>query len=241
VIEETSERAFLVEGMIHREFRADLSVGDGRTVDVRIVPYGERISHSDGTHGGGRSYQEEFMPGVFNHQLNAPFRVHANIEHDQSSIAKAGHGIALREGADGFYGTFRLLKNQAGETARELIEAGALDGVSLEAREKKTIRGKDGVLRRAKADLRAIAFTRFGAYQGAKVLALREEDEQIIDEEQQAYMPVDIDPEVIERCRRLGMKLPQRYEAHPEPGTPDESGTPDTGTRPSTENTNEQE
>lgn len=212
---------------LYREFKADLAVGDGRTVDVRIVPYGERITH-DGSAPAigippGDPFQEEFMPGVFDHQLNAPNRVHANIEHDQSSIAKAGHGIVLREAKDGFYGTFRLLKNQAGETARELIEAGALDGISLEGTAVRTVRSREGVMQRAKANLRAIAFTRFGAYEGAKVLALREEAVVVNEIE---TVP-ELDPEVVERCRRLGIKLPQRYEAHPATDTPAAAGTPE--------------
>ena len=236
--DETAERPFLVEGLIRREFRADLSVGDGRTVDVRIVPYGERIKHYDGKHGRGSFYEEEFMPGVFNHQLNAANRVLANIEHEESPSASVGHGILLRDAPDGFHGTFRLLDTPAGETARQLIEAGALDGVSLEAKEKKTLRGKDGVLRRAKADLRAIAFTRFGAYKGAKVLALREEAEQVIDEE---LLPVEMDAGVVARLLRQGFAVPDRYVAHPDStGTPALSGTPDDGTR-QTENTTSSE
>lgn len=216
-------------GLLRREFAADLQVGDGRTVDVRIVPYGERIRHNDGKHGRGGWYEEEFVPGVFNHQLSAANRVHANIEHDQSSTATVGYGVLLREEADGFYGSFRLLDTPAGETARQLIEAGALDGVSLEAKEVRTIRGKDGVMRRAKANLRAIAFTRFGSYRGAKVLAMREEPEVTIDEE---LLPVDLDPELVMRLRAQGVELPSRYSAHPATtDTPPDGGTSDDGTR----------
>ena len=220
-------------GLLRREFAADLSVGDGRTVDVRIVPYGERVRHNDGKHGRGGWYEEEFVPGVFNHQVNAANRVHANIEHDESSASTVGYGVLLREEADGFYGSFRLLDTPAGETARQLIEAGALDGVSLEAKEVRTIRGQDGVLRRAKANLRAIAFTRFGSYRGAKVLAMREapddEPEGLIDE---ALLPVDMDPDLIKRLQAQGVELPSRYTAHPAgTDTPAPSGTSEDGTR----------
>jgi hypothetical protein len=34
-------------------------------------------------------------------------------------------------------------------------------------------------------------------------------------------------PEAVERCRRLGIKLPQRYETHPAAnGHPGDAGTP---------------
>lgn len=231
---ETVEIEARESGLLRREYPADLTVGDGRTVDVRIVPYGERVRHNDGKHGRGGWYEEEFVPGVFSHQLNAANRVHANIEHDMNASATAGYGILLREEADGFYGSFRLLDTPAGETARQLIDAGALDGVSLEAKEVRTIRGEDGVLRRAKANLRAIAFTRFGSYLGARVLALREEaegaeEDQLIDE---AILPVDIDPGLIKRLQAQGIELPSRYKAHPaETGPPAQAGTPDDGTR----------
>jgi len=64
------------------------------------------------------------------------------------------------------------------------------------------------------------------------VLAIREaelENEITFDEE---MLPVVPDPELIERCRRLGIRLPQRYQAHPEPAdTPAEAGTSEDGTR----------
>ena len=69
--DETPERAFLT-----RSYAASMSAGDGRTVDVRIVPYGERIQHNDG-HGGlprGVPYTEEWVPGAFSSQVKATGR-----------------------------------------------------------------------------------------------------------------------------------------------------------------------
>ena len=37
-------------------------------------------------------------------------------------------------------------------------------------------------------------------------------------------LPVELDPDLVERCRRLGIDLPQRYQAHPE-----ETDTPSDG------------
>ena len=222
------------DGMIVRSFAAHVTAGDGRTVDVRIVPYGERIKHNDG-HGGfpkGVMYDEEWLPGVFNHQVNAANRVFANVEHQFGIDGVVGHGVALREEPDGFHGSFAIHKTGKGDTALELVNAGALDGVSLEAKPVKNI--KNGtVVQRAKANLYAIAFTRFGAYTGAKVLAVREEATTIDSD----LLPVEIDPELVERCRRLGLKIPQRYEAHPAQDTPDQSGTSEDGTRHAHNNT----
>lgn len=233
--DKTDERPVLL-----REYPADLDVaGDGRTVDVRIVPYGERIEHNDGLGGvpRGEMYREEWVPGVFNHQLNAAFRVLANVEHEKGVNGKVGHGVALREASDGFHGSFRMLETNAGETALQLIKAGAIDGVSLEAAPVKSVRTRDGVVQRVKANLNGLAFTRFGAYKGAKVLAVREEVfEEALDTD---LLPVDLDPELVERCRQLGLELPQRYQAHPaNPDTPPGGGTSVDGTRQPEANTN---
>lgn len=208
-------------GVLHRTYEARLTPGDGRTVDVRIVPYGERITHNDGFGGvaKGVPYQEEWAPGVFSHQERAANRVLANFEHQQDLGGVVGHGIALREGPDGFYGSFKMHETPDGEKALMLVREGVLGGVSVEARPVKNVRTESGVVRRVKAHLHAIAFTRFPAYASAKVLAVREEPAITFDEE---MLPVETDPELIERCRRLGIALPQRFEAHP-----DESGTQD--------------
>lgn len=219
------------DGMIHREFDAHITPGDGRTVDVRIVPYGEQITHNDGLGGvpKGVPYTEEWAFGAFTHQLKAANRVIANCEHEQGILGVVGHGIALRDEHDGLYGSFKIHETAAGDTALTLIREGVYDTVSLEAIPRKAVRTAAGVIQRVKADLRGLAFSRFGAYTGAKILAVREEAE-MIDEE---LLPIEMDPEVIERCRRLGIRLPDRYQAHPdETGTPTEMGTP--GTAPAT-------
>lgn len=220
-------------GLLHREFAAQVTAGDGRTVDVLIVPYGEQIEHNDGFGGvpKGVVYREEWAPGVFDHQVNAANRVLANVEHQEGIAGVVGHGLVLREGADGFYGSFKIHDTPDGDKALLLIREGVFNSVSLEARPRKSQRTLGGVIRRVKADLVNVAFTRFGAYKRAGVLAVREEivDESVIDQE---FLPVNPSPELLERCRALGIELPQRYQAHPvETGTPAEAGTPEDGTR----------
>lgn len=227
------------DGMIHREFEAKVTAGDGRTVDVRIVPYGEQISHNDGLGGvpKGVVYREEWAHGAFSHQLNAANRVIANCEHERGILGVVGHGIALREESTGLYGSFKIHETPAGDTALTLIREGVYDTVSLEAVPRKAVRTAAGVIRRVKADLRGLAFSRFGAYTGAKVLAVREQAE-MIDE---ALLPSDLDPAVLERCRRLGIRLPDRYQAHPdEAGTPTEMGTPGTAPAATTTETTDE-
>lgn len=213
---------------LRRTFHADLVAGDGRTVDVRIVPYGQTAQVSDG----GPTYTEEWLPGVFAHQLNAANRVLANFEHEQGIGGVVGHGLQLREAADGFHGSFRLHPTSDGDKVLMLVNEGVLDGVSLEAFPVKTVRTVGGVMQRVKANLRAVALCRTPAFADAKVLAVREEV--VIDED---LLVADLDPDLIERCLRLGITLPQRLQAHPaETDTPASmAGTSGDGTRQPTE------
>lgn len=219
-----------LDGILHREFAAQIERGDGRTVDVRVVPFGERISHNDGLGGVpmGVDYEEEWMPGAFDHQLNAAHRILANFEHQQGLAGTVGKGTALRSvPGDGYHATFRILDGPDGDKMLQLIPDN-IDGVSLEAAPVRSVRSKDGVVQRIKANLRAVAFTRFAAYSGAKILAVREEAVTLDAE----LVPHEMNDEVVERCRRLGIRLPQRYEAHPdETDTPASAGTPGIGTR----------
>lgn len=218
------------DGLMIRTFEADITAGDGRTADVRIVPYGETITHTDG-HGGvpkGTPYTETYVPGAFNHQLKAANRVFANFEHQQGLAGVIGHGVAFKEGTDGFYGSFRIHESPEGDKALMMIREGILHGISVEAKPVKSVRTVSGLVQRVKANLVNVAFCREGAYAGAEVLALRE-PATMIDE---TLLPKPIDPELLERCRKLGMVIPERM-AHPTTGTPAE-GTPE-GTRQQTD------
>jgi hypothetical protein len=99
----------------------------------------------------------------------------------------------------------------------------------LEAFAKKSVRTADGVVKRVKAHLHNVALCRRPAFADARVLAVREHQHQIIDEE---LLPVDMNPDLVARLRAQGVALPDRYEAHPDvAGTPALSGTPEDGTR----------
>jgi len=218
---ETAERPFLI-----RTFEAVAIEVEGRTVDVRVVPFGEVARVADPPDFS--PYDEEWMPGVFDHQLNAANRLHANYEHERGITNVVGNGLALRSEVDGYHASFKIHETNAGATALELIRDGALPGVSLEAHPAKSVRTAAGVVHRVKAHLRGIAICRQGAFAGAQVLAVRTPPE-IVDA---GLLPVDMNPELVERCRRLGIELPQRYQAHPGvTDTPDESGTSENGTR----------
>ncbi len=227
-------------GFLRRAFAVNLTTGDGRTVDARIIPFGERIQHNDGLGGVPRGvmYEEEWLPGVFRHQLKAADKVVGNYEHMEGPRGLVARATALREESDGYHATFRMLEGPDADKTLELIREGVLDSVSIEARPVRNNRTAAGVIQRVRADLRAVAFTRFGAYAGARVLAVREDPAITIDE---ALLPVDMDPDLIALCRQVGAPIPQRYEAHPdETGTPAQSGTPEDGTRQPTGTSSEE-
>lgn len=232
---ETPQEPGRSDNVLIRSFAASLTPGDGRTADVRVVPYGERIVHDDGLGGvpKGIPYTEEWVPGAFASQVKATGRereVQLKYGHDDGLRGVVGHGLVFRETNDGLYGSFRFLDHADGEKALLLVREGVITGLSLEARAKKSVRTHEGVIQRSRGHLYAVALTNIPAYDGSRVLALRDEFREEIQDE--SLLPVDTDPEVIERCRRLGIKLPQRYQAHPaETDTPAEAGTSEDGTR----------
>jgi HK97 family phage prohead protease len=236
-VSETLEQQDQPHVLVREFVAADMAV-EGRTVDVRLVPFGEVARVADPPKW--EPYDEEWMPGVFDHQLTAANRIHAKYGHSESVLNVVGHGLTLRsEPGDGYHVSTKIHQTPQGDTALELLRDGALPCVSLEARPVKNQRTAAGVVQRVKAHLSGFAFCQQGAFAGAQVLAIREAQETTIDE---ALLPVEMDPEMIERCRRLGIKLPQRYEAHPdETDTPAESGTPEDGTRPTVNGGNQSE
>jgi HK97 family phage prohead protease len=245
ITEQTSETEGRESGLLHerdkvavRVFATELTPGDGRTVDLRIVPYGERCQANDGLAGlpRGVMYDEEILPGAFDHQLTAAHRVHMNVEHEPGILGVVGHGLNLASRSDGLYGSFRFLETQAGETARALVREGALGGVSFEAKFRKTIRAATGVFQRVKADLVNIALCRDPAYESAIILGLRTEmdDEVILDEE---LLPIPFDPELADRIAALGIAVPDHLKAHPATDTSAETDTSESAPAEETEST----
>ena len=208
--------------VLHRSFEVAAVEVEGRTVDVRIVPFGEVARVADPPNF--EPYDEEFVPGCFDHQLSAANRVHANYEHGKGISDVVGHGVSLRQESDGYHLTSTIHRTNNGDTALELINAGALPGVSVEFHPVRNVKN-GSIVQRVKANLRGFAFCRQGAYASAQVLAVRSDDEEPSQTLDAALMPVDIDPERVARLRAQGIVLPSRYEAHPT-GTPAESGTP---------------
>lgn len=215
---------------------------DGRTVSFRIAPFKELAISADGLGGvpKGVPYKEELMPGLYDRQLRAANRILLNFEHKPGIANVVGHGVEMWSADDGYHASFRIHETSAGETALTLAQAGSLSAASVESYWLKSIRTVQGIVQRVKGHLDAVAMCREGAYPSALLTGIRGEEvpegEIILDE---TLLPIDPDPELLERCRALGIRLPQRYEAHPaETDTPAETGTSEGGTRQPEEQSN---
>ena len=187
------------DGMITREFPAELlATGDGRTLDVRIIPYNSVSRVSDRP---GEFYDEEWLPGAFDRQLAAPNRVDvlANFEHQQGISGVIARGTELRDSDEALEGTFRMLTHSDADKALELVNEGVLTGVSIEAVPLKSER-VDGVVKRVKARLVNIALCRSPAFSGAEVLAVREAPEP------EPEPDPEPDPEVEQALQRIGVE-----------------------------------
>lgn len=235
-VAETQETKRPERAVAVRRFDTSIQAGDGRTVTFRIAPFGETATCADGLGGVpvGTAYREQLMPGLYDKQLRAANRVLLNFEHQQGIAGIVGHGVELWQESDGYHAAFRVHETPDGDKALTLVKEGVLAGASVESYWLKSIRTAAGVVQRVKAHLEAVAVCRQGAYPGAVLTGLRTdelEDEILMDEQ---LLPVSTDPELIERCRRLGIRVPQRFEAHPAPAdTPAETGTSEDGTRQS--------
>lgn len=235
---EAPDRGLIREGtprtVAVRRFDANIQTGDGRTVSFRIAPFNEIAVSADGLGGVARGvpYREELMPGLYDKQLKAANRVLLNFEHQQGLAGVVGHAIELRREPDGYHASFRIQETPDGDKALLLARDGVLAGASVESFWLKSVRSAGGVVQRVKAHLEAVAMCRQGAYPSAVLTGLRSDefvDEILLDE---TFLPVSTNPELIERCRRLGIRMPQRHQAHPaETDTPASSGTSEDGTR----------
>jgi len=160
------------EKVIRRDFQAEFTpVGDGRTLDLRIIPYNTVARVRDN---GGPEYDEEWLPGVFDKQVKAANRVFVNVEHEQGFGGVVGRGQEFREDNDAFIGSVRVLSGPDGDKALELVNDGVLTGVSVEAIPLRSQRTPEGVVQRVKARLLNIALCRNPAFVDAQVLAVRE-------------------------------------------------------------------
>jgi HK97 family phage prohead protease len=140
---------------------------DERTVEGLAVPWGE-VSYLTPDPGG-----ERFLPGAFTKSLrerSAALKLF--LAHDHSHAV----GRALKLDArhpDGLWSSWQFFRTPAGDAALAEAAEGALDMFSVGFRPVKSRRAADGVRDVQEAELHEVSIAPIGAYQGARVLAMR--------------------------------------------------------------------
>ncbi len=139
-----------------RTFAVESHSLDGRTLHVRVVPYGEVATVADPP--SFRPYREEFMPGVFKAQENAAHRIRLRAHHDPDvretgvrnspMTSVVGKGVTLIDTPNGTDMEFRFLNTPEADTALELTREGGYDGVSAEFVGIRSLMTKDGIKQR---------------------------------------------------------------------------------------------
>ena len=167
--------------------------GEGRTVELRIVPWGVTAQTADGP--------EAFSRGAF--QGTDATRV--TIEAQRHGGPLVGRGVSLDERDDAAYLTARIAPTPAGDELLTLAREGVLQDASVVFVPRTSKRRGDGVVERQSVDLRRVAILERGAYPGAGVIAVRAAEDEVQDMTDQ----VDIQPlveriaAVEERAERL--------------------------------------
>lgn len=146
------------------------TVGDGRTLTATFVPYGTSQRIND-------SLIEQFEQGAFRAQVKDPARVPLAYGHLPMGGKVVGRVTSLTETPQGLIGEARISATRDGDDVLELLRDGALSGVSIGFQPGQSIKRPDGVTLRRSARLTELAIVHQPAYDGARVLALREEEQ----------------------------------------------------------------
>src|SRR4029077_11555259 len=112
-------------------------------------------------------------------------KVWLNVEHEQGFRGAVGHSLRFDDGEDGLRGSFGVDPGSDGDKALRLVTSGFLSGLSLEFRAIAS-RRVDGVVQRVRAQLDRVSLCRYPAYDDARVLAVREEPDEL---EEEAALP----------------------------------------------------
>jgi HK97 family phage prohead protease len=187
--------------LLRRSYPAELSAGDGRTLEGLAVPYGVAADVEDF----GRRYRERFEPGAFARATRAPGRLELLVEHrDASPLDPVGIGVAFEETSAGLVGSWRVYDGAIGDHVLERVKGGALRGLSVGFRPLGPgRRDEDGTLVRTACHLEEVSLTRQPAYGKALVTAVRSAPEPELEE---LLRPLEEDSELEERLRKIGLR-----------------------------------
>lgn len=168
--------------MIERNFALDEwhMRDDGRTVDGRIVPYGEVIEVVDiNKEGKLERIKETFLPGSLTWEAqNAKRRGNAawvefRLDHGDDFSGTIGYGRNIESKEDGAYASFRLYESQDLPKVQSMLRE-SHTGLSVFFFDRVEPKVVDGVTQRVQVSLGHVCATPLPAYNGAKILTMRE-------------------------------------------------------------------
>jgi len=140
---------------------------EGRTLIGCCVPYDEVSFLTPNPRG------ERVLRGAFTKSTaQRADKIFLFRGHDHAH--PVGRAVALSDEADGLYGTFQIRKSTLGDETLRDLEEGYLPAMSVGFRPVQVRRGRDGETEVVEGQLKEVSLLSIGAYEGAKVLALRE-------------------------------------------------------------------
>ena len=158
---------------------------DGHFVRGVVAPYDTPADIGD--------YIESFAPGVFARSISVrgERRVPLTEQH-QSGNFPIGEATRWEDTTDGLVGHFRLAPTDKGREALDLVRGGFLDGLSVGFRPQKNevsdVGGRRHVTRTVAA-LDHVGLVHAPAYDTARVLEARNDDDFVFDPDNPAHAP----------------------------------------------------
>jgi HK97 family phage prohead protease len=165
---------------VQRSFEPELmDVAEGRTLMLRLVPYGVPTMVRDMTPAGdwGRPYREGFDPGAMSdaigNHITERMRMALTAGHSDDPWRDVGRATELTEDDSGAYGAFVVDESSFGDHLLAKVRTRQWRGVSVKAVVRASRKDADGIVWRTKVHPIHAAITEHPAYIDAQVLALR--------------------------------------------------------------------
>jgi HK97 family phage prohead protease len=140
--------------------------GDGRTIDGVCVPYDE-ISYLTPNPAGERVMRGAFAKSV----AQQAGKVFLFRGHDHAH--PIGKAVRFEDRSDGLYGTFQVRRSALGDEALSDVAEGYLPAMSVGFKPVQARRGSNGETEIVEAQLKEVSLLPLGAYEGARVFAMR--------------------------------------------------------------------
>jgi HK97 family phage prohead protease len=197
---EVIQRTLLVD-----DISIDRALVKERIVRARALRYAVPYEVSDN---GGRSfYHEVWRAGVFARSISergerGKIPTHW---HHQRNEKPYGAVVGMEDSASEFIFRARVVNGDRGDEMLELIEMGAVNGVSVGARPIVN-RGFGGGIERVEAALLEISFTSHAQIADGEILAVRavltDDDQQVVEEGEQSDPPPPVETPELDAARQ---------------------------------------